>query len=143
MVFCKRQRRIQLRQAVQKIIQQNLKMVFFRIIALITSKPFRKIAMKMLFSVLCCDSQHFFFRGSPTKHTQLSKLVIRNKLILKELFGRIIVVILEANSKENSEDVFSPFLASTVNIQANTLSYQNFQFKVRFILKWYFAESLH
>ena len=57
-------------------------------------------------ALLCCllRQSTYFFCGSPSKHTQLSKLVIRNKLILEEVFCRIIVVILEANSKENSED---------------------------------------
>ena len=70
----------------------NLEMVFCRIIALITSKPIRKITLKMLFSVRCCDSQHIFFRASPRQHTLLSKLSIRNKLNLKLVFCRIMVV---------------------------------------------------
>ena len=36
-----------------------------RIIAVIMLKPIRKITLKMIFSVPCCDSQQIFFCGSP------------------------------------------------------------------------------
>ena len=71
----------------------NLKMVFCRIIALITSKRIREITLKMFFSVPCCDSRQIFFCGSPSQHTQLSKLAIRNKLNLELVFCRTINVI--------------------------------------------------
>ena len=54
----------------------NLKMGFCRISAVIMPKPIRKITLKMVFSVPCCDIQQFFFCSSPKQHTPLSKLSI-------------------------------------------------------------------
>ena len=39
----------------------NLEMVFCRIVAVIMPKPIRKITLKTLFCVPCCDSQQIFF----------------------------------------------------------------------------------
>ena len=48
----------------------------------------------MLCSVPCCEVQHIFPLGFPKEQVQLSKPSIRNKLVLKMVFCRIIVVIM-------------------------------------------------
>ena len=89
----------------------------------------------MLFSVPCCDSQQIFFRGSPSQHTQLSKLAIRNKLNLELVFCRIInMITLKPIRKITLKMLFSVPCCDSQQIffvahQANTLSYQTCNLK--------------
>ena len=69
-------------------------MVFCRIIGVIMLNLVQKITLKMLCSVPCCEVQQIFFSGFPKEQVQLSKPSIRNKLVLKMVFCRIIVVII-------------------------------------------------
>ena len=79
-------------------IQKKLvmKMVFCRIIVVIISNLVRKITLKMLYSVPCCELQQIFFSGFPKEQIQLymSKPSIQNKLVLEMVFCRIIVAII-------------------------------------------------
>ena len=67
-------------------------MLFCTIIVVIMSNLIRKITQYMLCSVPSCDVQQTFFLCLSKGRSQLSKLSIQNKLVLKMLFFTIIVV---------------------------------------------------
>ena len=66
-----------------------LKMVFCTIIVVIMSNPIQRITLKFPCTVLC-----YVIQQIPRGHIQLSKLSIRNKVVLKMLFCKFIVVIM-------------------------------------------------
>ena len=85
-------------------------MVFCTIIVVVMSNPIRRITLNLLCTIPCCAVQQIFcfclflfpatqfnrlfFSASPRGHVQISKLSIRNKLVLKMVFCTIIVVIM-------------------------------------------------
>ena len=100
------------------------KILRYRIIVVITSKPIRKITLIF-----------FFVRGSPKYHTQPSKLSIRKKLNLQMVFCRIIAVIMPKPIQKitlkmlfsvpccDSQQIFFVALQGNDNIEANSKVY--------------------
>ena len=79
-------------------------------------------------------------------HSKLSKSSFRNLFHVNGILQNDYSDNLEHNSKDKSNHTV-PILARTFEIffvafQTNAWHYQNLHFKIRFVCKWYFAESL-